>query len=121
MNKKGSWLLSVLYVAVYLAVLFYLKRSGLWAHYRGTGLAFGTAWAVLYVLFLKGQRTHAFGLRLAIFFCLAGVIVLLTFLFGAGDSGDGFLAATFLGFGAPELYGHYKARGLTIEDTTSST
>ncbi len=40
MNKKGRWLLSVLYVAVYLVVYFYLKRSGLWAHYRWTGLAF---------------------------------------------------------------------------------
>ena len=120
MNKKGRWLLPVLYVAVYLVVYFYLKRSGLWAHYRWTGLAFGTAWAVLYFLFPKDQRTH-FGLRLAIFFCLGGVIVLLTFLIEPGDSGDGFLAAMFLGFGTRDLYAHYKARGFTIENKTSST
>ena len=121
MNKKGRGLLWVLYVAVYLAVYFYLKRSGLWAHYRWTGLAFGTVWAVLYALFPKDQRSHSFGLRLAIFFCLGGVIVLLTFLIQPGDSKDGFLAAMFLGFGAPELYAHYKARRLTMENKTSST
>ena len=84
------------------------------------GVGVCTAWAVLYFLFPKDQRTH-FGLRLAIFFCLGGVIVLLTFLIEPGDSGDGFLAAMFLGFGARDLYAHYKARGFTIENKTSST
>ena len=112
---------SFLFVAGYLVGFFYLKHSGFGARYRWTGLAFGGAWAILHILFAKKERTNVFGLRFAILFCLAGVIGLLTFLIHAGDSSDGFLAAMFLGFGAPELYAYYKERRLKIENRTSAT
>jgi hypothetical protein len=121
MKKIMNELRSYLFVAGYLVGYFYLKHSGLWASYRWTGLAFGAAWAILYILFPKKERTNVFGLRFAIFFCLAGVVVLLTFLTRPGDSGDGFMAMIFLGFGAPELYAHYKKRRLKMEDKASST
>ena len=121
MNKKARWLVSVLYVAVYFAALFYLQRSGLWAHSRWTGLAFGTAWAVHYIFFTREHLDQVFDLRIAISFCLAGLIFLLTFLIEPGDSGDGFLAAMFLGFGAQSLYANYRARGLKIENRTSNS
>jgi hypothetical protein len=57
MNSKKDLLLSVLYVAVFAVVYFYLKNSGLWERYRWTGLMFGAAWAVIYVP-LRKERWH---------------------------------------------------------------
>jgi lipid-A-disaccharide synthase-like uncharacterized protein len=116
MDKKNLPL-SLLFVAIYAVAYFYLKHSELWVRYRWTGLAFGAAWAVTYLLLRKDDRTYDLGLRFAIFFCLAGVIVLVDFL-KRGDSSEGFLASMFLGFGAQALYAHYKARKLTMENKT---
>jgi hypothetical protein len=119
MHKSKALISSLLFVAVYAVVYFYLKHSGLWVRYRWTGLVFGAAWAAIYILLRKDDRTYDLGLRFAIFFCAIGVIVLVDFLIQRGDSADGFLASTFLGFGAQGLYAHYKSRKLTIENGTT--
>jgi hypothetical protein len=59
----------------------------------------------MFVLSARKEESHneVLGLRVGFFFALAGLLTLVSFLRG-GDSTDGFMASTFLGFAARELY-----------------
>ncbi len=58
MNNKKNLLSSLLYVAVYAVVYFYLKNSGLWGRYRWTGLVFGAVVSAV-ALLLRNNRFGA--------------------------------------------------------------
>lgn len=117
MNNKKDLLLSLLYVAVYAVVYFYLKNSGLWHHYRWTGLVFGAVVSAV-ALLLRHNRNYSLGLRFSILFSAAGIMVLLHFLSQHGGSEQGFLASLLLGFAAEGLYAHYKTRHLVMDNHT---
>lgn len=109
MDKKKD-LLSLLFGAAFLLIYLYLKHSGIWANFRWAGLVLGAVWAVTYFLVRKHDGGDDLGLRAAIFFAVAGIVVLAVFLIQPGDSGDGLLASMFLGFGARGLCANHKSK-----------
>ena len=119
MNPWKNLVLWILYFAVYSATYFYLKNSGLWVRYRWTGFMFGVAWAVIWSFYGRSYSDW-WHRRLAVVLFVAGVGILLMFLMQTGGSTDALIGWTLVGLGAPQVFEHYKAWRLKMQNGIST-
>jgi len=106
--KKQYFALRLFLGLAFVCCYFYFKHTGLLAHYRLAGLALGIAWAV--ILIFISRREPGMGWRTGLMFSVLGVVTLIGFFRGSGDSLDGLFVGMCLGLGAREFYLHYKSR-----------